>query len=121
MATVTEFGKMLRILRIQNNVMLKEMADALGVSSPYLSAIETGKKPINAMLLNKMVSFLKLSNEQTNQLIVYASKLEQDVIIKPNNDYEAELAIMFARRLDNHSFDLEKLKQFLMESDDDIK
>ncbi|MFB2539036.1 MULTISPECIES: helix-turn-helix domain-containing protein [unclassified Acinetobacter] len=121
MAKVTEFGKMLRILRIEKNVMLKEMADAIGVSSPYLSAIETGNKPINANLLNKIISFLSLSDEKANSLITQASKLEQDVIIRPSNDYEAELAMMFARRLDNNTFDLEKLKKFLAEVDSDVK
>lgn len=115
MATLTEFGKKLRKLRIDHEVMLKTMADAIGVSSPYLSAIETGRKPINANILNKMISYLNLSKEQGDELTKLASRLEPDVVIKGNDIYETELALMFARRMDNKSFDLKKLKEFLME------
>lgn len=115
MATVTEFGKMLRILRIENNVMLKTMAESIGVSAPYLSAIETGRKPINAQLLNKIIDSLELSEKQANELIAVASTLEQDIVIKPANDCEAELALMFARKLDNRSLDIQKILMLLKE------
>ncbi|USZ14659.1 helix-turn-helix domain-containing protein [Moraxella sp. FZLJ2107] len=115
MATVTEFGKMLRILRIEHNIMLKTMAENIGVSAPYLSAIETGKKPINANLLNKIIDYLGLSAQQANELVAVASTLEQDIVIKPANDCEAELALMFARKLDNQTLDIKKIMQFLKE------
>lgn len=115
MATVTEIGKMLRILRIENNVMLKTMAESIGVSAPYLSAIETGRKPINAQLLNKIIDSLELSEKQANELIAVASTLEQDIVIKPANDCEAELALMFARKLDNRSLDIQKILMLLKE------
>lgn len=115
MATVTEFGKMLRILRIERNVMLKTMAQNIGVSAPYLSAIETGKKPINAHLLNKMIDYLGLSAQQANELVSVASMLEQEVVIKPANDCEAELALMFARKMDNQTLDIQKILTLLKE------
>ncbi|WP_309460957.1 helix-turn-helix transcriptional regulator [Escherichia coli] len=40
---VTSFGKTLRKMRIDRGMVLKNMADLLGVSSAYLSAIELGK------------------------------------------------------------------------------
>ncbi len=113
MTTVTEFGKMLRILRIENNIMLKDMADGIGVSAPYLSAIETGKKPVNAQLLNNIIMYLKLDKTQSDQLVAVASTLKNDVIIKPANDDEAELALMFARRLDNQTLDISAIMQLL--------
>ncbi|MDD3947051.1 MAG: helix-turn-helix transcriptional regulator, partial [Clostridia bacterium] len=39
---VTEFGKFLRVLRIQNNDTARQMAEKLNLSPSYLSAIETG-------------------------------------------------------------------------------
>lgn len=113
MATVTKFGKMLRILRIEHNVMLKTMAENIGVSAPYLSAIETGKKPINAQLLNNIIEYLELSTEQADELVAVASTLEQDIIIKPANNAEAELALMFARKLDNHTLDFDEILKLL--------
>lgn len=116
MATVTEFGKMLRILRIENDIMLKTMADGIGVNASYLSAIETGKKPINAHLLNNIIAFLDLDAKQADELVSLASKLEQDVIISPANEDEAELALMFARRIDNKTLNIEQIMQLLKEN-----
>lgn len=41
---MTPFGDRMRKLRAERNVTLKEMAEALGVSSAYLSALEHGKR-----------------------------------------------------------------------------
>ena len=43
---LTAFGKALRKIRIDRNLLLKDMADGLGCSSPFLSAIESGTKKI---------------------------------------------------------------------------
>ena len=42
----TKFGEMLRIKRIQNHEVMGDLADYLGVSVAFLSAVETGKKNI---------------------------------------------------------------------------
>ena len=41
---MTPFGDRMRRLRTERGVTLKEMAEALGVSSAYLSALEHGKR-----------------------------------------------------------------------------
>ena len=41
---MTPFGDRMRKLRSERGVTLKEMADAIGVSSAYLSALEHGKR-----------------------------------------------------------------------------
>lgn len=41
---MTPFGAKMRSLRQQRGVTLKEMAEALGVSSAYLSALEHGRR-----------------------------------------------------------------------------
>ncbi len=41
---MTPFGAKLRALRAERGVSLKEMADALGVSAAYLSALEHGHR-----------------------------------------------------------------------------
>ena len=43
---VTEIGKFLRILRVSRDESAKSMADKLGVSPSYLSAVELGKRQI---------------------------------------------------------------------------
>ena len=41
---LTSIGRFLRKLRIDHGEILKDMADALGVSYAFLSAVENGKK-----------------------------------------------------------------------------
>ena len=47
---MTDFAKALRILRIERGEVLKDMADKLGITSSYLSAIECGKRKIEHAL-----------------------------------------------------------------------
>lgn len=44
---ITEFGKAVRKARIDASVTLGDMAEALEVSPPFLSAMETGRKKIS--------------------------------------------------------------------------
>ena len=41
---MTPFGRKLRQIRAERGIRLKEMAEALGVSSAYLSALEHGQR-----------------------------------------------------------------------------
>ncbi|HAD99945.1 MAG TPA: transcriptional regulator [Rhodospirillaceae bacterium] len=41
----TPFGRKVREMRHQSGTTLKDLADALGVSQAYLSALETGRRP----------------------------------------------------------------------------
>ncbi|HZL60200.1 MAG TPA: helix-turn-helix domain-containing protein [Stellaceae bacterium] len=50
---MTPFGVRLRQLRAEHNLRLKDMAEALGVSGAYLSALEHGRRgrPTHAMVV----------------------------------------------------------------------
>jgi transcriptional regulator with XRE-family HTH domain len=54
MSKLTDFGKAIRKLRIDYDTNLNELATSIGVSSAFLSAVETGKKPISAELITKL-------------------------------------------------------------------
>jgi len=41
---MTPFGRKIRALRKDRGVTMKQMAQAIGVSAPYLSALENGKR-----------------------------------------------------------------------------
>lgn len=41
---ITKFGEYMRILRIKNNLLMKDTADKLNVKTPFLSAVENGKR-----------------------------------------------------------------------------
>ena len=50
---MTPFGERLRQLRAERGIALKDMAEALGVSAAYLSALEHGRRgrPTHAMVV----------------------------------------------------------------------
>ena len=114
--TLTDFGKTLRKLRIDHDVNLKNMADGLGVTSAFLSGVETGRKAINPGLINKISEILNLSDAESLELNAAASKTLSEVSIRVENDHDAEIAIMFARKVDNNTIDFDKLRKFLMEN-----
>lgn len=64
---LTGIGKFLRKLRIDNEEILKDMADALGVSSAFLSAVENGKKKMPDSWIEKLKDIYSFpQNRQTN-------------------------------------------------------
>lgn len=65
---ITDFGKELRILRIERNENISTMAKKLNISISYLSAIESGLRPIPSDLVEKIVENYNLNKERRNLL-----------------------------------------------------
>ncbi|MBM7073487.1 helix-turn-helix transcriptional regulator [Shewanella sp. 202IG2-18] len=104
---LTPFGKAIRKLRIDCSMTLKKMATDVGVSSAYLSAIETGKRQLTDEIFNSIVETLKLDIEVVKQLKVAADMSTDVVKIKSSSSSEKgkETAVMFARTFDSLSDD----------------
>lgn len=66
---MTPLGAKLRALRAERGVTLKQMAEALGVSSAYLSALEHGKrgKP-TWFLLHRMIAYFNVIWDEAEEL-----------------------------------------------------
>lgn len=65
---ITEFGKELRILRIEKDENINAMAKKLGISIAYLSAIESGKRSIPSDLVDKIIEKYHLDKERREVL-----------------------------------------------------
>lgn len=65
---VTEIGKYLRKLRIENDETGKIMAIKLGITSAYLSAIELGKRKITDEVRDEIIWTYGLNDEQIIEL-----------------------------------------------------
>jgi transcriptional regulator with XRE-family HTH domain len=63
---MTPFGKKMRLERLERGMLLGDMARELGVSSPYLSQVETGKKPLNGGFVDKVIRFFDLNSTDAN-------------------------------------------------------
>lgn len=59
MTTTTDFGKVVRMARIQASVKLSDMAKALEVSPAFLSSLETGRKRVSEEWIGKIASYLR--------------------------------------------------------------
>lgn len=84
---VTQFGKFLRKIRIDNGELLKDMANTLDVTSSYLSAVENGKRNIPQEWASKIVEYYDLTDSQTVELDE-AIALSQDEIILNTSDLD---------------------------------
>ncbi|NNU96158.1 helix-turn-helix domain-containing protein [Anoxybacillus sp. EFIL] len=65
---LTEFGRFCRKLRIDNGELLKHMADKLGVTSSYLSAVENGKRNVPQDWVEKIANLYSLGTEEYSEL-----------------------------------------------------
>lgn len=81
---LTNFGKFNRKLRIDNNEKMKDMAQKLGVTSSYLSAVEHGKRRVPIVWIDKIAGYYKLTEQQLaelNKAIIIDSLSEREKLI----------------------------------------
>lgn len=98
---MTPFGMFMRKLRLERGEMLKDIADALQVSSAYLSALEHGKKGApNAEFVSTLENTLKLNAAQRDELRRAVRDSATNLAIPPKSTpLGFETAHAFARKL----------------------
>jgi len=98
---LTPFGKLVRKLRIDRGLRLKEMAESLGISSSFLSAVETGNKAVPAALVEQVCGYFRLDAGQQGELrrAADASQAEARIKMEGLEDQSRELVAAFARRI----------------------
>ena len=111
---LTELGKELRKLRIDNDEKMIEMADRLERSPAFISAIETGKKAPPAGIEQLVITTYGLVGDAARRLIVAADRSRHAFVLQPNNALGRDTAALMARRMNNLSnTDLEEIHQIL--------
>ena len=98
----TKFGEFMRVLRIKHHEIMGDIADMLGVSLPFLSAVENGKRNVPADWVDKIVSHYNLSPEETQEL------LQMKLDLKSSEFFQRTAALQFARSFDNMDEDTAK-------------
>jgi transcriptional regulator with XRE-family HTH domain len=67
---VTPFGDRMRKLRSERGITLKEMAEALGVSSAYLSALEHGKRGRPGWhLIQRILAYFNIIWDEADEVV----------------------------------------------------
>lgn len=107
MKRLSDFAKFLRKLRIDNDEYLDGMAERLGISAPYLSAVEIGTSPIPAKWYNLIVEKYNLNEnmkaELNRAMILSRTKLNVDISKRLKED--KELIYKFINKFDFLSSD----------------
>lgn len=116
---LTPFGKAIRKIRIDHAVTLKDVADLVGVSSAYLSGIETGRKPLTSDFVEKLLNVWNVEPAEESALVAAAAQHISEVRINPEgkSSAEMEVAMMFARKFSSGSLQLDRFKSLLEEDD----
>jgi transcriptional regulator with XRE-family HTH domain len=100
---LTEFGQFLRKLRIDCDEFLKDMADKLGITSSYLSAVETGNRNIPDDWVEKISQLYGLDMIQKDLLQDAAFNSAKSVTMDLTKmvPKRRETVSLFARKFDD--------------------
>lgn len=99
----TKFGEALRILRVKHHEVMGDLAKVLGVTVPFLSAVETGKKNIPSSWLETIARHYSLSPEEKTEISHAAeeSKTQMKLDLRNATISQRSAAFQFARSFDD--------------------
>ena len=100
MSKLTPFGIAVRKLRLDKGLRLIDMAEKLAMSTAFLSAIETGRKPIPDGLVGKISRAFEWPKEDLALLTRAVDQTRKEVRMDNKKEDERELIAVFARKLD---------------------
>lgn len=105
---ITSIGSFLRKLRLENNEILKNMAERLEVSSAFLSAVENGKKKMPETWYDKLTTLYSLNDQQREAMIQAALDSSDTVELNIQNasPFNRQLAVSFARQFETLDEDI---------------
>lgn len=108
---LTEFGKVVRKARLDTNTSLLEMASDLGVSSPYLSGLETGRKKITNDWVKSIYQYFNKKGIQLNELEIAADVSNKSINLEGLDPAHQALFAGLARVTDEET--ISKLRELL--------
>jgi transcriptional regulator with XRE-family HTH domain len=100
--TITEYGKVIRDLRKDVRVSLRQMAQEIGFSATYLSAVEIGEKQVTEDLVDKVSGFLRKRGKKARDLAKLHAAVDRTrraVDVSELNGESRQAVAVFARKL----------------------
>ncbi len=97
---LTPFGLALRKLRLEKGLRLLDLASGLGQSSAFISAVETGRRPIPAGYVEAISTAMRLNVEEAQTLQSGADQTRTEVSVDRLPAHQRELVAEFARRVE---------------------
>lgn len=98
----TSFGEFVRILRIKNHEVMGDMAEYLGVSVAFLSAVENGRKNVPEDWTEKLEAKYQLNEEEVKilKISIANSKTQMKLKLVGASNCKREMALQIARSFD---------------------
>ena len=115
---MNRLGKFLRKLRIERGELLFDMAQKLGVSSAFLSAVENDKRSAPVAWIDVLAAEYQLCDAQLTELSEAISDSIKQIRMEVGNvsSSKRNCALAFARHFDDFSEDeIERIMSFLKE------
>jgi len=103
MKMLTALGKVLRVIRMDRRILLKDMADSLGVKPSYVSSIENGKRKPSENFVQSLRAALNLTEEEFQRVTDAYIETVQELSLKFDSEetHQRDLALILARSFNN--------------------
>ena len=116
---LTPFGIAIRKLRLDKGMRLLDVARLSKRSPAFISAVETGRKPIPDSYVVMMARAMDLSATEIKELRRAADRTRKEVVVERLPEDQRELVAAFARRIDElPSNMMADLKKIVLKSSD---
>lgn len=95
----TKFGEFMRVLRVRHHEVMGDVAKLLGVSTPFLSAVENGKKNVPPEWIPIITEHYSLADAEQAELkeAIEHSRTQIKLNLSGSSDYQRNAALQFAR------------------------
>lgn len=99
----TKFAEYVRILRIKNHQSMSDMAELLNVSTPFLSAVESGKKNVPETWLDTLTDYYCLNEADVYELrqAIDESRTTAKMDLVSATPIKRQVALRFQRSFDD--------------------
>jgi transcriptional regulator with XRE-family HTH domain len=115
---INDLGKMLRKMRIEKEERLLDMAEKIGFSVAFLSAIETGRKEPPLNVVDRIAVAYKLDKKARVQLELAVSNSRSSFRLEPQSSVARDTVALLARRLNRLPIEDHKKIQAILKIDD---
>lgn len=100
---LTDFGKTLRKLRIDNDERILDMAKKIGRSPAFVSSIEHGQKPLPDGFDDLIIEAYGLDGVQAQTIRQAYARSKTSFMLRPNTDIGRNIASLLAHKINELS------------------